>query len=131
MGTSRIFFSFLEGYVATHFSLEEKDMTKFHVGGGEGAKEHRAEYRAFLRDFTAFKKESLENGSTTLLVEEFQKWILSGMAGHLGKTDRGLGRFLRSALPFLKRNGPLTGSGPTAGPWLFTKKAPLQAATQQ
>jgi hypothetical protein len=26
------------------------------------------------------------------------------MAGHLGKTDRGLGRFLRSALPFLKRN---------------------------
>lgn len=41
---------------------------------------------------------------TPPLVDEFQKWILNWMAGHFGKTDRGLGRFLRSALPFLKRN---------------------------
>jgi hemerythrin len=98
-------FTFLQEYVATHFSLEEKYMTKFHVDGCgyEGAKEHKAEHRAFLRDFTAFKEEILENGPTSLLVDEFQKWILNWMAGHLGKTDRGLGRFLSSALPFLKR----------------------------
>ena len=99
-------FSYLESYVTAHFSLEEKYMAKFHVEGCgyEGAKEHRAEHRAFLRDFTAFKEEVLENGPTPLLVDEFQKWIVNWMAGHLGKTDRGLGRFLRSALPFLKRN---------------------------
>jgi hemerythrin len=101
-------FAFLETYVTTHFSLEEKYMAKFHVDGCsyEDAKEHKAEHRAFLRDFKAFKEEILENGPTSLLVNEFQKWILNWMAGHFGKTDRGLGRFLLSALPFLKRAGP-------------------------
>ena len=99
-------FTFLETYVATHFSLEEKYMTKFHVDGCgyEDAMMHKAQHRAFLRDFTAYREEFLENGPTPPLVDEFQKWILNWMAGHLGNTDRGLGRFLRSALPFLKRN---------------------------
>ncbi len=99
-------FTYLETYVTTHFSLEEKYMTKFHVEGCgyEDAKGHKAEHRAFLRDFTAFKEEILESGPSPLLVDEFQKWIVNWLAGHLGKTDRGLGRFLRSALPFLKRN---------------------------
>ena len=105
-GTLVNLFSYLESYATAHFSLEEKYMAKFHVEGCayEDAKEHKAEHRAFLRDFTAFKEEILENGPTPLLVDEFQKWILNWMAGHFGKTDRGLGRFLRSALPFLKRN---------------------------
>jgi len=99
-------FTYLESYVTTHFSLEEKYMARFHLEGCgyEGAKEHKAQHRAFLRDFTAFREEFLENGPTPPLVAEFQKWILNWMAGHFGKTDRALGRFLRSALPFLKRN---------------------------
>jgi hemerythrin len=99
-------FSYLESYATTHFSLEEKYMAIFHVEGCgyEDAKVHKAEHRAFLRDFTAYREEFLENGPTLLLVAEFQKWIVNWMAGHFGKTDRGLGRFLRSALPFLKRN---------------------------
>lgn len=100
-------FAFLETYVTTNFSREEKYMTIFHVDGCscEDTKEHKARHRAFLRDFTAFREEFLENGPAPLIVNEFQKWILNGMAGHFGKTDRGLGRFLRSALPFLKRTG--------------------------
>lgn len=99
-------FSFLETYVKTHFALEEKYMSKFHVNGEayEDEKTHRAEHRAFLRDFSAYREEFLENGATPLLVDEFQKWITNWMSGHIGKTDKGLGRFLQSALPFLKRN---------------------------
>lgn len=99
-------FEYLETYVTTHFSMEEKYMTKFHVNGCgyEHAKEHKAEHRAFLRDFTAFKEEILENGPTSHLVDELQEWILNWLTGHLGRTDRGLGRFLQTALPFLKRN---------------------------
>jgi hemerythrin len=98
-------FSFLETYVTTHFALEEKYMTKFQANGRgyEDEKTHVAEHRAFLRDFTAYREEFLENGPTPLLVDEFQKWIINWMAGHFGKTDRGLGRFLQAALPFLKR----------------------------
>jgi len=98
-------FTYLETYVATHFSLEEKYMTKFYVNGRgyEDEKAHVAQHRAFMRDFTAYREEFLENGPTPPLVAEFQKWILNWMVGHFGKTDRGLGRFLRSALPFLKR----------------------------
>ena len=98
--------AYLDTYVTTHFSMEEKYMTRFTVNGCsyEGQKLHVAQHRAFMRDFTAFKEEILENGPTSQLVVEFQKWIVNWLAGHLGKTDRGLGRFLRSALPFLKRN---------------------------
>ncbi|MCK7511647.1 MAG: hemerythrin domain-containing protein [Desulfobacterales bacterium] len=104
--TSQIFSHTSESYVTAHFSLEEKYMAKFHVDGCgyEDAKEHKAEHRAFLRDFTAFKEEVLENGPTPLLVDEFQKWIVNWMAGHLGKTDRDSAGSVRSALPFLKRN---------------------------
>ncbi len=100
-------FAFLESYVTSHFSLEEKYMARFHNGDGTGygdEKDHKAEHRAFLRDFTAFREEFEENGPTPQLVEEFQRWIINWMSGHFGKTDRGLGSFLRSALPFLKRN---------------------------
>jgi hemerythrin len=105
-GTLANLFTYLESYVTTHFSLEEKYMTKFHVNGCnyEGAKEHKAQHQAFLRDFTAFREEFLENGPTPRLVAEFQMWFLNWMAGHFGKTDRGLGLFLQAALPFLKRN---------------------------
>ena len=98
-------FGFLEDYVQTHFSCEEKYMTKFYAGGHgyEEEQAHRAEHRAFVRDFTAFKEEILENGASPLLVAEFQKWIANWLVGHIGKTDKGLGRFLSSALPFLKR----------------------------
>jgi hemerythrin len=99
-------FAYLETYVTTHFSMEEKYMAKFNVNGCgyEGAKEHKAQHRAFMRDFTAFKEEIMENGPTPRIVGEFQKWILNWMSGHFGKTDRVLGQFLRAALPFLKRN---------------------------
>jgi len=105
-GNLTALFSFLETYVKTHFALEEKYMSKFHVNGQdyEDEKTHRAEHRAFLRDFSAYREEFLENGPTPLLVDEFQKWIVNWMAGHIGKTDKGLGRFLQAALPFLKRN---------------------------
>lgn len=98
-------FAFLESYVQTHFSLEEKYMTKFYADGRgyEEEKAHKAEHRAFVRDFRAFKEEILANGPSPLLAAEFQKWIVNWLVGHIGKTDRGLGQFLRSALPFLKR----------------------------
>jgi hemerythrin len=98
-------FGFLEDYVHTHFSCEEKYMTKFYADGRGYEEEqlHRAEHRAFVRDFTAFKEEILENGASPLLVAEFQKWIVNWLVGHIGKTDKGLGRFLSAALPFLKR----------------------------
>jgi hemerythrin len=72
--------------------------------GYEDQKLHVDQHRAFMRDFTAFREEFLEKGPTPQLVGEFQKWILNWMSGHFGKTDRGLGQFLRAALPFLKRN---------------------------
>ena len=98
-------FGFLERYVRTHFSLEEQYMTKFYAEDGGYAEEkvHRAEHRAFVRDFSAFKEEILENGTSPLLVAEFQKWIANWLVGHIGKTDRALGRYLSAALPPLKR----------------------------
>jgi hemerythrin len=85
-------FAYLETYVTTHFSMEEKYMTKFNVNGCgyEYEKEHKAQHRAFKRDFSAFREEFLEKGPTPQLVGEFQKWILNWMSGHFGKTDRGL-----------------------------------------
>jgi len=97
-------FGFLERYVQTHFSLEERYMTKFYAEGGYAEEQaHKAEHRAFARDFAAFKEEILENGPSPLLVAEFQRWIANWLVGHIAKTDRGLGRYLSSALPFLRR----------------------------
>ncbi|NPV04538.1 MAG: hemerythrin family protein [Syntrophaceae bacterium] len=98
-------FGFLERYVQTHFSLEEQYMTKFYTEDGGYAEErvHRAEHRAFARDFAAFREEILDNGPSPLLVAEFQRWIANWLVGHIGKTDRALGRYLSAALPPLKR----------------------------
>jgi len=79
-------------------------MTKFYAEGGYAEEQaHKAEHRAFARDFAAFKEEILENGPSPLLVAEFQRWIANWLVGHIAKTDRGLGRYLSSALPFLRR----------------------------
>ena len=97
-------FKFIEIYVMTHFAMEEKYMTRFYATGHHyrDEKMHRAEHRAFLRDFAAFKEEFLENGPSKQLVEEFQQWIVNWLANHLHKVDKGLGAFMRETMPFLK-----------------------------
>lgn len=84
---------FLEDYVVMHFSMEERQML-VHVY--PEATEHKAQHAAFIRDFTALKRRFTEEGASSTLTIQLQHQVCDWLLGHINKTDKALGAYLKA-----------------------------------
>lgn len=86
---------FLEDYVITHFSTEEKYMAKY---GYLDSLAHKAQHKAFIKDFGEIKKKCEDNGTSTHLVIQVQRHVHNWLINHIGKVDKALGAYLKTKL---------------------------------
>jgi hemerythrin len=88
-------FTFLEGFVADHFALEEKYMRRYNY---PGILAHRAEHEGFARDLFEYKKKwrelSSRNEFTSFLEIEMERRFTAWLTDHIGKTDKKMAAFL-------------------------------------
>lgn len=89
---------FLEDYIHTHFSLEEKFMLKYEYSGYQF---HKAQHEYFKKELSVLKSELIKieggakPGSYELSMTTNQvvvDWILD----HIAKIDKELGKFLQT-----------------------------------
>jgi hemerythrin len=105
-GASQIreLFAYLENYVITHFQTEEAYMDK-HLGYNYPDYErHKAQHKAFARDFREFAKDLDDEAAAGLIVTEFKDWMRNWLLLHVSDTDKGLGKSLQDALPLLSKS---------------------------
>lgn len=86
---------FLADYVVTHFGDEEKLMVK-HVY--PDMKTHKAQHAAFIQDFKALKSEFDAQGASSHITMQVQRRVCDWLIGHIGKTDKALGAFLKTKM---------------------------------
>ena len=97
-------FHFLADYAKSHFFLEESYMVKYYLTGHiyHDEKVHKAEHKAFARDFSAFQEELESANVNQLVIPEFKNWITNWLHMHLLKIDKGLGTYLNEVFPFVR-----------------------------
>jgi hemerythrin len=82
---------FLGDYVVSHFSTEERRMETL---GYPDIEAHRAEHRAFVKEFGALYAEYKAEGPGPLFVIRVGNRITGWLRGHIYQTDRALGGWL-------------------------------------
>lgn len=82
---------FLEDYTKTHFTAEEKLMTKHSYPGYAVQK---AEHTKFINDLSAMHKEFDAAGASLPLLIQVQKRTVEWLTSHISKMDKELGKFL-------------------------------------
>jgi len=82
---------YLEGYIAEHFSAEERLMTTHRY---PASAEHVAEHRKFVRDFAALKAEVEARGPVSAMAAKMAAFVGGWLKAHIGRTDLALGIFL-------------------------------------
>lgn len=87
--------TFLEGYVVTHFTMEEQVMDRYSYAA---ASAHKAQHAKFVDDFSSFKEQLIATGVSTSLAIAMLKRLGEWLVNHVGNTDRQLGGFLRVAM---------------------------------
>jgi hemerythrin len=87
-------FDYLGQYAIEHFGAEEALMRahRYPVRA-----EHEAEHRRFTEDFAALRSEYDRDGPTALLLVKVNGRVSQWLAGHISRTDKALGAFLRDA----------------------------------
>ena len=100
--TGRIF-AFLDSYILTHFSNEQRYMDEYSMHGYEDESRHKSEHASFIISLREFRAD-LEAGSPSQqFVAEFAKWITNWWLTHIQHIDKGFGAFLRKVFPMLGR----------------------------
>lgn len=85
-------FDFLGEYVVEHFGAEESLM-RLHRYPQRA--EHEAEHRRFVEDYRTLRAEYAREGATGFLLVKLNNRVGQWLTGHIGSTDRALGRFLK------------------------------------
>ncbi|OVE82626.1 hypothetical protein BVY03_00505 [bacterium K02(2017)] len=84
-------FNFLKGYIAAHFSSEEKLMLKYKYPEFNS---HKAEHENFSLMFNQFDLAKSE-GASEILINKVQKFLHGWWVKHINQTDRSFGDFLK------------------------------------
>ena len=87
--------SFLEDYVVTHFSEEEKYMGRYDYPEGLSHKKRHAE---FMENFLRLKTEFEAEGPGVHIVVSINRLVVDWLRNHIRKTDRALGSFLKTKI---------------------------------
>lgn len=82
--------SFLEKYVVTHFTAEERLMARSSYPDYE---EHAAQHQAFVEAFDALKG-SIGAASGSLTVIQLHRSVVDWLITHIGRSDKALGAFI-------------------------------------
>jgi len=93
----------LETYIDEHFTLEETYMTRY---GYKDFDDHKKEHEAFKVEFSKFRKQFEEEGSTTRLVIKTMSWMHEWLLDHVLSTDQKMVDFLKPEMkkdPRVKR----------------------------
>ena len=95
----RSLFTFLDSYISNHFGVEQRFMGEYSNLGYSDTEHHKAEHRAFVRDFHEFRVDLETAEHSPQFVAEFSRWITNWWISHIQRIDKGLGAFLHSVLP--------------------------------
>jgi len=82
---------YLEGYVSSHFGLEELYMRRLSY---PGFPTHKGEHVAFINDFYDLRDEYDNNGASPELADKMGRYMGDWLVNHIGKVDKALGAFL-------------------------------------
>jgi hemerythrin len=85
-------FQFLERYVDTHFSWEEKYMLRFKY---PSYAEHKARHDELTRSFMKLENEFNEFGPTEDLLDSMSRFLIDWLLSHIHGFDIALGAFLK------------------------------------
>ncbi|MEK6776135.1 MAG: bacteriohemerythrin [bacterium] len=83
---------FLEDYVVTHFSTEEKYMTQYDY---PDQLTHKGQHRHFINNFSDLKKQFETDGAGVHIVILTNRVVVDWLNSHIRKVDKALGTFLK------------------------------------
>ncbi len=86
---------FLDDYVTTHFSAEEKFMKKYDYSGYEN---HKAQHLEFMQNFSELKAQFDKEGTGVHLVVNTNYMVVEWLQNHIRKLDKALGAFLKTKI---------------------------------
>jgi hemerythrin len=86
---------FLEDYVVTHFSAEERLQKKY---GYPDFEAHKKMHEGFIESFLKLKEQIKTEGATTHSVILVNRIVVDWLINHIGNTDKALGVFLKPKL---------------------------------
>ncbi len=84
---------FLDDYVTTHFSEEEKYMRKYDY---PTYATHKAQHLEFIENFSELKRQIEKEGAGVHLLVKTNHMIVQWLINHISKVDRALGTFLKA-----------------------------------
>lgn len=87
--------NFLGDYVVTHFSSEEKLMTKYNYPAYEA---HKAQHTQFIQSFQELKERLDKEGPGIHIVVLTNRVVVDWLNQHITKTDKALGEYIKSQL---------------------------------
>jgi len=86
---------FLEDYVITHFSEEEKYMGKYDYPDGLG---HKKQHLEFMENFFRLKTQFEAEGPGVHIVVITNRLVVDWLRNHIRKIDKALGSFLKTKI---------------------------------
>ncbi len=86
---------FLEDYVITHFSEEEKHMAKYDYPEGLN---HKKQHLEFMENFFTLRTQFEAEGPGVHIVVMTNHLVVDWLKNHIRKTDRALGSFLKTKI---------------------------------
>jgi hemerythrin len=89
---------FLEKYLLLNFDYEEKFMDNYSMHGYADEVRHKSAHKAFKRDFAEFRADMTATDVSLQFRNEFKNWICNWWMIHIEKTDKDLGKFMRTVI---------------------------------
>lgn len=86
---------FLEDYVVTHFTAEEKLQKESHYPEFDFHKQQHAE---FIKSFAEIKKQFETEGVSMHFVPALNRMVVDWLVKHIGSLDKALGTYLKSKI---------------------------------
>jgi len=83
---------FLEKYVITHFTAEERLQ---HENAYPGYTEHKAEHAKFMKEITSLKTQLKSEGASLPLIVTTNRVVVGWLVNHIKKDDRAMAKYLQ------------------------------------
>jgi hemerythrin len=83
--------SFLEGYVITHFEIEEMYMAQYKY---PNYALHKEQHTQFMANLNKIKHDYKTNGESLYLALRLQQDIVDWLTEHIGESDKEFGQFM-------------------------------------
>lgn len=84
---------FMQGYVATHFSDEERLQLKC---GYPDYSKHKLLHKSFVEKVREYSDKLEKNGPNIALVAEFNVFVSNWLVNHISREDKKIGQFINS-----------------------------------